>query len=180
MPPKVVANTITALADIHTSVTSQPSTSSSDPAVFTVTPTILNKLLIALNECSEWGRVAILSALARYEAHDEKESEHICERVVPQFQHVNGSVVLGAVRVCPFTRSEEYVRDISVGDYDPHAQREARGLQQATHTQDGSTTCHPSVFSTGSAVDRAEKHQSSTTKAQRYPVQRDACIFLQV
>ncbi|KAH9170720.1 Adaptor protein complex beta subunit [Lactarius sanguifluus] len=97
--PMVVANTITALADIHTSATSQPSTSSSDPAVFTVTPTILNKLLIALNECSEWGRVAILSALARYQAQDEKESEHICERVVPQFQHVNGSVVLGAVRV---------------------------------------------------------------------------------
>lgn len=96
---KVVANTVTALADIHTSATSQPSTSSSDPAIFTVTPTILNKLLIALNECSEWGRVAILSALSRYEAHDEKESEHICERVVPQFQHVNGSVVLGAVRV---------------------------------------------------------------------------------
>ena len=45
------------------------------------------------------GRVAILSALSRYEAQDEKESEHICERVVPQFQHVNGSVVLGAVRV---------------------------------------------------------------------------------
>ena len=96
---KVVANTVTALADIHTSATSQPSTSSSDPAIFTVTPTILNKLLIALNECSEWGRVAILSALSRYEAQDEKESEHICERVVPQFQHVNGSVVLGAVRV---------------------------------------------------------------------------------
>jgi len=96
---KVVANTVTALADIHTTATSQPSTSSSDPAIFTVTSTILNKLLIALNECSEWGRVAILSALARYEAHDDKESEHICERVVPQFQHVNGSVVLGAVKV---------------------------------------------------------------------------------
>ncbi|KAH9984404.1 Adaptor protein complex beta subunit [Russula vinacea] len=97
--PMVVANTISALSDIHTSATSQPSTSSSDPAIFTVTPTILNKLLIALNECSEWGRVAILSALARYQAQDEKESEHICERVVPQFQHVNGSVVLAAVRV---------------------------------------------------------------------------------
>ncbi len=30
---------------------------------------------------------------------DEKESEHICERVVPQFQHVNGAVVLAAVKV---------------------------------------------------------------------------------
>jgi AP-1 complex subunit beta-1 len=46
--------------------------------------------------------VAILNALARYEAHDDKESEHICERVVPQFQHVNGSVVLAAVKVNSF------------------------------------------------------------------------------
>ncbi|KAH9976846.1 hypothetical protein BGW80DRAFT_1290970, partial [Lactifluus volemus] len=64
--PMVVANTVSALADIHTSATSQPSTSSSDPAVLSITPTILNKLLIALNECSEWRRVAILSALAWY------------------------------------------------------------------------------------------------------------------
>ena len=76
-------NTITALSDIHTAATSQPFTSSSDSAICTVTPTILNKLLIALNEYSEWGRVAILSALARYQAQDEKECEHICERVVP-------------------------------------------------------------------------------------------------
>lgn len=96
---KVVANTVAALTDIHVAATSQPSTSSSDPAVFTITTAILNKLLIALNECSEWGRVAVLNALARYVAQDEKESEHICERVVPQFQHANGSVVLAAVKV---------------------------------------------------------------------------------
>jgi AP-1 complex subunit beta-1 len=120
--PKVVANAITALANIHTSL---PSTSSSDPAIFTITPAILNKLLIALNECSEWGRVAILSALARYEAQYEKENGHICERVVPQFQHVNGSVVLGAVKVCAFAFLGEYVRDIAAGHYDPHAQRDA-------------------------------------------------------
>jgi AP-1 complex subunit beta-1 len=122
----VVANTVSALADIHTSATSQPSTSSSDPAIFTITPTILNKLLIALNECSEWGRVAILSALARYEAQDEKESEHICERVVPQFQHVNASVVLGAVRVrcSSIIFTEEYAHNVSAGNHDSHAQRE--------------------------------------------------------
>ncbi|KAH9976832.1 clathrin binding protein [Lactifluus volemus] len=97
---------------IHTSVTSQASTSSSDPAIFTITSTILNKLLIALNECSEWGRVAILSALARYEAQDEKESEHICERVVPQFQHVNASVVLGAVKVIMI-----HMRNVSREDF---------------------------------------------------------------
>ncbi|KAH7908849.1 adaptin N terminal region-domain-containing protein [Hygrophoropsis aurantiaca] len=98
--PMVVANTVAALTDIHISATSNstPATSG-DPAIFIITSNVLNKLLIALNECSEWGRVAILNALARYTAQDDKESEHICERVVPQFQHVNGSVVLAAVKV---------------------------------------------------------------------------------
>ncbi|KAF8591723.1 Adaptor protein complex beta subunit [Ramaria rubella] len=97
--PMVVANAVLALTDIHNVATALPSSSSSDRAIFTINSPVLNKLLIALNECSEWGRVAILSALARYSAVDEKESEHICERVVPQFQHVNGSVVLAAVKV---------------------------------------------------------------------------------
>ncbi|EJD43921.1 clathrin binding protein [Auricularia subglabra TFB-10046 SS5] len=96
--PMVVANAVTALTDIHVQATSQPG-SSSDKAAFIINAAVLQKLLIALNECSEWGRVAILTALARYEALDEKESEHICERVVPQFQHANGSVVLAAVKV---------------------------------------------------------------------------------
>lgn len=85
--------------------TSQLSSSSAGPVpegegIFVISPAILSKLLIALNECSEWGRVAILNALARYEAQGEKESDHICERVVPQFQHANGGVVLAAVKVC--------------------------------------------------------------------------------
>jgi vesicle coat complex subunit len=56
-------------------------------------------MLMALNECTEWGRVTILSTLAEYRAVDVKESEHICERVAPQFQHVNAGVVLAAVKV---------------------------------------------------------------------------------
>lgn len=75
-------------------------------------------MLIALNECSEWGRVAILNALARYVAADDKESEHICERVVPQFQHVNGSVVLAAVKVrisyCKFPSSIRNLKRVQV------------------------------------------------------------------
>ncbi|KAJ7645537.1 adaptin N terminal region-domain-containing protein [Mycena polygramma] len=97
--PMVVANTVAALTDIHIAASAQPSSSTSDPGIFVISATILNKLLIALNECSEWGRVAILNALGRYVAQDEKESEHICERVVPQFQHANGSVVLAAIKV---------------------------------------------------------------------------------
>ncbi|CCL99815.1 uncharacterized protein FIBRA_01839 [Fibroporia radiculosa] len=93
--PMVVANTVAALSDIHTAATAAGTSSDA----FQITSVILNKLLVALNECSEWGRVAILNALARYETVDEKESEHICERVVPQFQHANASVVLAAVKV---------------------------------------------------------------------------------
>ncbi|OBZ75021.1 Beta-adaptin-like protein C [Grifola frondosa] len=93
--PMVVANTVAALTDIHIAAVAAGSTRD----VFVITSSILNKLLIALNECSEWGRVAILNALARYESQDDRESEHICERVVPQFQHANASVVLAAIKV---------------------------------------------------------------------------------
>jgi AP-1 complex subunit beta-1 len=61
----------------------------------------LKKLLLALNECTEWGRITILSTLADYKPNEQKEAEHICERVVPQFQHANPSVVLAAVK-CVF------------------------------------------------------------------------------
>ncbi|THG95967.1 hypothetical protein EW026_g5777 [Hermanssonia centrifuga] len=92
--PMVVANTVAALTDIHQAAVA----AGSNADVFAITSTVLNKLLIALNECSEWGRVAILNALARFETEDDRESEHICERVVPQFQHANASVVLAAVK----------------------------------------------------------------------------------
>ncbi|KAF8752880.1 Beta-adaptin-like protein [Rhizoctonia solani] len=66
--------------------------------LFELSQDILSKLLVALNECSEWGRVTILNCLARFHTTDEKEAEHICERIMPQFQHVNGSVVLAAIK----------------------------------------------------------------------------------
>ena len=46
-----------------------------------------------------WGRVTLLEALAKYRATDVKDAEHVCERVVPQFQHQNASVVMAAVKV---------------------------------------------------------------------------------
>lgn len=95
--PMVVANAVTALTDIHQAALENDPTGQS--AVFVIDPDVLTKLLIALNECTEWGRIAILNSLARYRARDEKQAEHICERVMPQFQHANGSVVLGAVKV---------------------------------------------------------------------------------
>ncbi|KAI9787615.1 MAG: beta-adaptin [Geoglossum umbratile] len=89
--PMVVANSVTALAEI--------TEAAPETKALQVTPVTLKKLLMALNECTEWGRVTILSTLADYHAADIKEAEHICERVSPQFQHVNPSVVLAAVKV---------------------------------------------------------------------------------
>lgn len=89
--PMVVANSVTALSEI--------TETAPETRALIVTPQTLKKLLMALNECTEWGRVTILTTLANYPAVDTKESEHICERVAPQFQHVNPSVVLAAVKV---------------------------------------------------------------------------------
>ena len=88
--PMVVANAVTALAEIGEAA---PET-----RALQITPHTLKKMLMALNECTEWGRVTILTALAEYRAADVREAEHICERVSPQFQHVNPSVVLAAVK----------------------------------------------------------------------------------
>ena len=62
------------------------------------TPTI-NKLLTALNECTEWGQVFILDSLATYQPKEEKEGQSICERVTPRLSHANAAVVLSAVKV---------------------------------------------------------------------------------
>ena len=89
--PMVVANSVTALAEINEAA---PET-----RALQISSNTLKKMLMALNECTEWGRVTILTTLADHKAADVKEAEHICERVSPQFQHVNPSVVLAAVKV---------------------------------------------------------------------------------
>ncbi|KIW03003.1 uncharacterized protein PV09_05661 [Verruconis gallopava] len=89
--PMVVANSVSALVEINEAA---PETKA-----FQITPQTLKKMMLALNECTEWGRITILTALAEYKASDVKESEHICERVVPQFQHANPAVVLAAIKV---------------------------------------------------------------------------------
>jgi vesicle coat complex subunit len=71
-----------------------------DPSTkaFVMTPVTLKKMMLALNECTEWGRITLLTSLSEYRAVDQKEAEHICERVAPQFQHANPAVVLAAVK----------------------------------------------------------------------------------
>jgi AP-1 complex subunit beta-1 len=89
--PMVVANAVVALSDINEA--------SPETVVFKIAGGTLNKLLHALNECTEWGQISILTALADYKAGDVKEAEGICDRVLPRLQHANGSVVLSAIKV---------------------------------------------------------------------------------
>lgn len=89
--PMVVANSVSALVEISES---SPEMANS----FVITPATLKKMLLALNECTEWGRITLLTSLSEYKAAYQKEAEHICERVAPQFQHANPSVVLAAVK----------------------------------------------------------------------------------
>ncbi|XP_077533915.1 adaptor protein complex 1/2, beta subunit [Haemaphysalis longicornis] len=90
--PMVVANAVAALSEMNEASSSgQPLSEMSGPTI--------NKLLTALNECTEWGQVFILDSLANYTPKDEREAQSICERVTPRLAHANAAVVLSAVKV---------------------------------------------------------------------------------
>lgn len=88
--PTVVANAVSALSEIA---------ENSGKDVMLVTANVLQKLLAALNECTEWGQVFILDSLSAYEPQDSREAEGIIERVIPRLQHNNSAVVMSAVKV---------------------------------------------------------------------------------
>jgi len=88
--PIVVANGVAALSEIA-------ETSGKD--VMKVSTSVLQKLLAALNECTEWGQVFILDSLSKYTPIDGREAEGIIERVTPRLQHANSAVVMSAVKV---------------------------------------------------------------------------------
>ncbi|CAG9815062.1 unnamed protein product [Phaedon cochleariae] len=90
--PMVVANAVAALSEIN------ESTPNGQPLVELSTNTI-NKLLTALNECTEWGQVFILDSLSNYSPRDDREAQSICERITPRLAHANAAVVLSAVKV---------------------------------------------------------------------------------
>merc|ERR1719469_1827199 len=80
--PMVVSNSVAALAEIsETSETAQ--------RVFQIYTSTLQKMLAALNECTEWGQVFILDSLALYNPAAATEAESIIERVTPRLQHAN-------------------------------------------------------------------------------------------
>jgi vesicle coat complex subunit len=90
--PMVVANAVAALAEIGENSPAAAALGELD------TPTV-NKLLTALNECTEWGQVFILDSISVYQPTDDKEAQSICERVTPRLSHANAAVVLSSVKV---------------------------------------------------------------------------------
>ncbi|TKR77769.1 hypothetical protein L596_018682 [Steinernema carpocapsae] len=86
--PMVVANAVAALTEIN----------ETRPLIEMNLQTV-NKLLTALNECTEWGQVFILDALTYYTPKDEREAQNICERISPRLAHANAAVVLSTVKV---------------------------------------------------------------------------------
>lgn len=57
------------------------------------------KMLTAINQCSEWGIVFLLDMLAKHEPDTESTAVDVCERVMPQLNHANPSVVMSAVKL---------------------------------------------------------------------------------
>ena len=74
-------------------------TSSTATQVVDMNTQIINKLLTALNECTEWGQVFILDAVSNYVPKDEREAQSICERITPRLAHANSAIVLSSVKV---------------------------------------------------------------------------------
>lgn len=61
---------------------------------------VISRPLPALTQCSEWGQVFILDALALYEPPNSKVAEAILEKgVVATLHHHNSAVVLSAIKV---------------------------------------------------------------------------------
>lgn len=90
--PMVVANAVAAISEILDA-------SQSAGQVLEMNMGTINKLLTALNECTEWGQVFILDSISSYTPKDEREAQSISERVTPRLAHANAAVVLSAVKV---------------------------------------------------------------------------------
>ena len=65
---QVVANAVAALTEINEA-------SLCGQSLMDLNATTINKLLTALNECTEWGQVFILDALSQYTPSDEREAQ---------------------------------------------------------------------------------------------------------
>lgn len=87
----VLANVVAALADIHAH---RP-----EMSIFRLDSRTASRLVAVLGDCTEWGQITILDALATYAPETEAEAVQFLEKITPRLQHANCSVVLSAVKV---------------------------------------------------------------------------------
>ena len=88
--PSVVANAVVALCEIS---------SATGKDMLQMSTAKLQKLLAALNECTEWNQIFILDTLCSYVAANTQEVEGIIDRITPRLQHSNSAVVMSALKV---------------------------------------------------------------------------------
>ncbi|KAJ3402946.1 hypothetical protein HDV05_008156, partial [Chytridiales sp. JEL 0842] len=86
----VVANAVAALTEIA---------DRDESFEFYLDVSTANKLLTALNECSEWCQVYILESLLYVTPNDHNDAELLADRILPRLQHANSAIVLTAIRV---------------------------------------------------------------------------------
>ncbi|OAJ41651.1 hypothetical protein, variant 2 [Batrachochytrium dendrobatidis JEL423] len=88
--PSVVANAVAALSDM---------TCRSPDVGFYLEIGSANKILSAIEECSEWGQTYILEALMTVVPENSHDAVLLADRISPRLQHSNSAVVVAAARV---------------------------------------------------------------------------------
>eukprot|EP01012_Entosiphon_sulcatum_P014506 TRINITY_DN1952_c0_g1_i1.p1 TRINITY_DN1952_c0_g1~~TRINITY_DN1952_c0_g1_i1.p1 ORF type:complete len:927 (+),score=154.34 TRINITY_DN1952_c0_g1_i1:292-2781(+) len=105
--PMVVSNSIIALAEI------QQLSAANAPLLgleVDLNTGLLNKLLNALPECTEWGQIVILDYIAtNYQVSQPRDVELLLDRILPRLSHQNHSIVLSSIRI--LIKFLEYVSD---------------------------------------------------------------------
>jgi vesicle coat complex subunit len=88
--PTVVANGVAALMEIS---------ERSNEISLRLNFSVANKLIVALNDCSEWGQIYILDCLLAFVPQTSEEAEILCERISIRLQHANSAVVLTTIKI---------------------------------------------------------------------------------
>ncbi|TPX32913.1 hypothetical protein SmJEL517_g04087 [Synchytrium microbalum] len=104
----VVANAVVALLEIS---------EKSDTLDLVLDVGTANRLLTALNECTEWGQTYILEAMMFVVPQEHADAELLAERIVPRLQHANSAVVLTTVKVILYLMNYIESEDIVNGLY---------------------------------------------------------------
>eukprot|EP00997_Jenningsia_sp_PLL12_P007989 NODE_46_length_3035_cov_73.807770_g42_i0.p1 GENE.NODE_46_length_3035_cov_73.807770_g42_i0~~NODE_46_length_3035_cov_73.807770_g42_i0.p1 ORF type:complete len:877 (+),score=306.92 NODE_46_length_3035_cov_73.807770_g42_i0:241-2871(+) len=96
--PMVISNTVIALNEIYQ--LSCANNNGASTLELELTMPLINKLLNAIPECTEWGQIVILDYIAaHYSCKNAKDVEMLLDRIVPRLSHLNHSIVLSSIKV---------------------------------------------------------------------------------